>query len=176
MSIDLHCNHCGKHIKAPDQAGGKHGKCPYCKQDVYVPMPTTEIEEVPLAPLDTERDRRERELAEEDRRYQAAISHEDKEPPERPGRGSAPGAETAMPLPRVDDVIDVPGLVVRFVKAMSDSKLEQADRIAAKLEPAGAKAKSEVQRLMVDELPPPGLENVPPALYKGFLKALLDRL
>jgi hypothetical protein len=29
---------------------------------------------------------------------------------------------------------------------------------------------------MVDELPPPGLEEVPPGLYKGFLKALLERL
>ena len=176
MSIDLHCNHCGKHIRAPDEAGGKHGKCPYCKQDVYVPMPAAEVEEVPLAPLDHDRDRRERELAEEDRQYQAAISHEDRVPPEKPGRGSSAGAETAMPLPRPDDVIDVSGLVLRFVLAMTNSKLEQADRIAAKLQPVAAKAKDEVQRLMVDELPPPGLEDVPPALYKGFLKALLERL
>jgi hypothetical protein len=29
---------------------------------------------------------------------------------------------------------------------------------------------------MVDEIPPSGLEDLPPALYKGFLKSLLDRL
>jgi hypothetical protein len=139
-------------------------------------MPASEVDEIPLAPLDEEKDRREQELAEEDRRYRAAISHEDKEPPERPGRGHAPGSETAMPLPRADEVIDVSGLVRRFVLAMANSKLEQADRIAGQLAPVAAKAKDEVQRLMVDELPPPGLEEVPPALYKGFLKALLDRL
>jgi hypothetical protein len=176
VPIDLHCNHCGKHIRAPDEAGGKHGKCPYCKQDVYVPMPAAEIEEIPLAPLDGERQRREQELSDEDRRYQAAISHEDREPPEKPGRGGSAGTETAMPLPRPDDVIDVPGLVVRYVLAMTDSKLDQADRIAAKLEDASDKARDEVQRLMVDELPPAGLGGVPPAVYKGFLKTLLGRL
>lgn len=176
MPIDLHCNHCGKHIRAPDEAGGKHGKCPYCKQDVYVPMAAAEVEEIPLAPLDEDHRRRERELADEDRRYQAAISHEDREPPEKPGRESSAGAETAMPLPRPDDVIDVPGLVVRYVLAMKDSKLDQADRIAAKLKGASAKTRDEVQRLMVDELPPAGLEGVPPAVYKGFLKTLLGHL
>ncbi len=175
MSIDLHCTHCGRHIRAPDSAGGKHGKCPYCKQDVYVPMAEAEVEPIPIAPLDTEGDRRQRELAEEDRQYQAALSHENREPPETPGRGPA-SAETAMPPPRAEDVIDVQGLVVKFVQAMKDSNLDRADRIAAKLQTAARQTRDEVQRLMVDELPPPGLESVPPGLYKGFLKALLGRL
>ena len=67
-------------------------------------------------------------------------------------------------------------LIVRFVLAMQESKLEEADRVAAQLADAGSRAKDEVQRLMVDEIPPAGLEDLPPALYKGFLKSLLDRL
>ena len=39
MSIEIHCDHCGKLIKAPDDAGGQRGKCPYCHQSVYVPAP-----------------------------------------------------------------------------------------------------------------------------------------
>ena len=64
MSIQLHCPRCGKLIKAPDNAGGKHGKCPYCKESVYVPMPADEVEEIGLAPVDEEAERR----AEEERR------------------------------------------------------------------------------------------------------------
>ncbi|MCH7474571.1 MAG: cytochrome C oxidase subunit IV family protein [Gemmatimonadetes bacterium] len=37
MSIELHCPQCEKLIKAPDTAGGRHGKCPYCGRDVYIP-------------------------------------------------------------------------------------------------------------------------------------------
>ena len=43
MSIELHCPQCEKLIRAPDNAGGKYGKCPYCETKVYIPAPPGEV-------------------------------------------------------------------------------------------------------------------------------------
>ena len=56
MSIEVHCPKCGKVIRAPDDAGGKHGRCPSCKESVYVPLPPADEGEIKLAPLDEEED------------------------------------------------------------------------------------------------------------------------
>ena len=52
MSIELHCPQCQKSIKAPDSAGGKHGKCPYCKASVYIPDAHDNIEILSITPID----------------------------------------------------------------------------------------------------------------------------
>jgi hypothetical protein len=52
MSIDLHCPQCTKLIRAPDNAGGRHGKCPYCEAKVYIPTPPAEDDEIKIAPFD----------------------------------------------------------------------------------------------------------------------------
>jgi hypothetical protein len=184
VSIKFHCNHCSKQIKAPDEAGGKHGKCPYCKQEVYVPMPDDQLEEIPIAPLDEQADQLAKELADEDRRLRGAAAREEDGPPGK--RRRAYSSDDSGPLRLAGEKPDLPpsaaaageitGLIVKFVLAMQESKLEEADHVAAQLQGAASRAKDEVQRLMVDEIPPSGLENLPPALYKGFLKSLLDRL
>ena len=52
MSINFHCESCKKKIKAPDEAGGKWGNCPFCKHRCYIPLPKTEDEaELTLEPL-----------------------------------------------------------------------------------------------------------------------------
>ncbi len=58
MSIEFHCEHCSKLIKAPNEAGGQNGKCPHCKAVNYIPMPQDEAEELPLVPLDEADERR----------------------------------------------------------------------------------------------------------------------
>ena len=37
MGITFHCEYCGKKIQAPNEAGGKWGKCPACSHKLYVP-------------------------------------------------------------------------------------------------------------------------------------------
>lgn len=61
MSITFRCEHCDKQIEAPDSAGGKRGKCPYCHQSNYIPRPVSEDELVPLAPIDEDQERRQQE-------------------------------------------------------------------------------------------------------------------
>lgn len=170
MSIELHCPQCSKLIRAPDNAGGRHGKCPYCKREVYIPMAASDEEEIAIAPFDDDADRLAREMEEEARELTGQLRREKEVPPERPDR-SAKGLASPSAAS-----IDVGSLVLQFVKCMRDSQLEQADRVAGQLKADPGRTREEVQRLIVDEMQAPGFEDVPPGLYKGFLKALLDRL
>ena len=45
MAITLHCESCKKKINAPDTAGGKWGKCPFCGHKCYIPSPPDDNEE-----------------------------------------------------------------------------------------------------------------------------------
>jgi hypothetical protein len=174
MSIELHCPHCGKLIRAPDDAGGKHGKCPSCMHSLYIPMRVADDDLIPLAPVDEDAEQRAQRLHEESSSYAALLDHEPS--------GATAAHETRGPAPRPSrpeappgEVIDMPALVAKFVTAMRDSKLDEADRIAARLEKAGVRARDYVESLYLDQMPPT-IKDVPPPLVKGFLKALLDRL
>jgi len=167
MSIELHCPRCGKLIRAPDNAGGKHGKCPYCKESVYVPMPAGEVEEISIAPLDEAEERR---AAEERRRSIEYITAVDQG---ADTRGLADEGDDSVDTP--GEVIDVAATVEMFIVAMRDSKLDEAEEAAAMLKRTGTRGRDYVQGLTVDEMPPE-IENVPPPVVRGFLKTLLARL
>jgi hypothetical protein len=174
MSIELHCPQCGKQIRAPDDAGGRFGKCPYCERKVYIPTPPEAIEEIPLAPIDTEEERREEELRREAMELAAKVAHDKSTLPA--GEGSAHAPTGSVRRPEVPgEVVDIGEEVERFVLAMRDSKLDQAEKAVNALKRTGQRGKDYVQGVMLDEMPP-DYENVPAPLAKGFLKALLGRL
>ena len=173
MPNEFHCPKCGKLIRAPASVGGKRGKCPYCKQSVYIPTPPEDIEAIPLAPVDDASEVRERALEEEARRLAATINQE--EPGKYDTGEPPPSAESAMPLPRDFDV-DIPELVNDYLSAMAASDMGRADTAARQLRKHAAPAKAHVERLIADELPPPVLSNVPAPVYKGFLRSLLELL
>ena len=175
MSVELHCPQCGKLIRAPDHSGGKHGKCPYCQRRVYIPLPSDNLETLELAPIDEAEDQREEALKRESTSYAARVAHDVIGPPpdSDPARTST---VDGVRRPEVaGEVIDIGETVERFIVAMRDSKLDDADQAVAELTQAGTRAKDYIQGLMVDEMPPK-IENVPPPLLKGFLKTLLGRL
>ncbi|MBI4716319.1 MAG: hypothetical protein HY763_00785 [Planctomycetes bacterium] len=180
MPIELHCAKCGKLIRAPESAGGKHGKCPYCMESVYVPMPPEDDGVIPLAPLDEDEERRAAEERREAVRFSAVIDKLTDTPggAEPAGRGKAAAAGGA-PRRGTEDapgqVIDLAEEVERFVLAMRDSKLDAAEAAAGRLRKTGTRGKDYVEGLMLDEMPPT-FANVPPALVQGFLKALVARL
>ncbi len=169
MSIELHCSKCSKLIKAPDNAGGRHGKCPYCDNSVYVPLPESEAEEIALAPVDEEEDREAEELRRESTRFAATIDHA------TDAKKGAGGVAKIRPTETPGKVIEVAAEVERFVLAMHSSKLDQAESAVSMLKKAGTRARDYVQGLMQDEIPPE-FGNVPPPLIQGFLKALSGRL
>ena len=134
-------------------------------------MPDDELEELAVAPLDEKDERRQRALDIEAQEAKARLLRD---------KDRAEGAGAASPDPEngagAAASIDVPALVLQFISAIKDSKLDVAESIVAELKPAAGQARDEVQRLMVDEMIPPGLEGIPAPVYKGFLKSLLDRL
>ncbi len=173
MSIEFHCDHCAKLIRAPDEAAGRRGKCPNCQQSVYIPTPPDRIEEIPLAPLDDEEIRKREQLENESRRIQRELLADRRPPPDRAAPSAAP--ESAMPGQIASDD-DIQDLVVDYLLLMRNSELVQAEDILARLVKAKAAAIRVVDRLAADAVPPTALADVPPRLYLGFLKNLRSQL
>ena len=173
MSIELHCPQCAKLIRAPDDAGGKHGKCPYCECKIYIPTPHDDGETIQLAPIDEQELKREAELRREAIAMESQVAHESAKLP--PETGAPPRAARSQPTETPGEVIDTAAQVQRFLIAMRDSKLDQADQAVALLKRGGERSLDFVQGLLVDEMPPQ-VENVPPPVLTGFLKTLLGRL
>ena len=173
MSIELHCPQCAKLIRAPDDAGGKHGKCPYCECKIYIPTPSDDGETIQLAPIDEQELKREAELRREAIAMESQVAHESAKLP--PESGAPPRAAQSQPTETPGEVIDTVAQVQRFLIAMRDSKLDQADQAVALLKRGGERSLDFVQGLLVDEIPPQ-VENVPPPVLTGFLKTLLGRL
>ncbi len=177
MSIELHCPKCGKQIRAPENAGGKHGKCPYCEGRVYIPMPPAPEDEIGVAPVDDDFERREAELRRELIAFEAKLSLEDKLAPTPAGEKPKGGDSASLrDIPEVaGEVIDCDAEVENFITAMRDSRLDDAEDAVASLRRAGPRARDFVQGALVDEMPPE-VQGVPPPVLKGFLKTLLARL
>ena len=169
MPIELHCVHCNKLVRAPDNAAGRRAKCPYCHGEVYVPTPPEQIEELDLAPEDEDWKKQKARLEAEAEQISEALRHE-KEAPE--GGAVDRGAGGAAPSQREG----VEALVIEFLVAMKDSQLEQAERLVATIKGQAEEAKEFVQRLSVDPMPPAELADVSPGVLKGLVKDLLSRL
>ncbi len=173
-AIEFHCEHCGKHIRAPHDAGGTHGKCPACHQSVYIPLADDELEPMGLAPVDDSEERRVTELIDEERK----LTHELLQERELKRGGAAseaaskPTPRQAAPAPAMTDH-DLEHLAGEYVAMMASGRLAEAEKLAATIRRQGARAKPIVEHLMADELPPVGAENVPRPVILGFLKQLL---
>lgn len=176
MPIEFHCHHCGKGIKAPDNAGGKQGKCPSCGGPVYVPSPPEAIEDIPLAPLDEseekERQRRDREA----RAVQESILHERNAPAEGASTQRAGGGAPARRPTRAVSAADLREAVIQCVRALADSNLQKSEACMEMLKGSPTATKEIVQGMSVDAMPPGELSDVPPKLYQGFLRSILSQL
>ena len=168
MSVEFHCSKCSKLIRAPREAAGSRGKCPYCKQSVYIPTPAEELEAIPLAPVDEGPVKGQEESDREAEDLLARLEQD-----ETPVGEAEVGGPAGVFVQPSEDVAD---LVVEAVRALQASDLDRVDGLVAQLRQKRAKARSHVQALMMDEVPPPELESCPPALYSGFLRTLLSRL
>ena len=188
MPIELHCQHCNKLVRAPDNAAGKRAKCPYCQQEVYVPTPPEKIDELELAPLDEGWKDEKRRLEEEAKQVSEALRQE-KGVPENggPARGAAgageipvagegAGAGGAAGLGPDPSGSGVERMVIAYLVAMKNSRLEEAEALGKKLAARAAEAKSYAQQLSMDPMPPPELADLAPGLLKGLLKKLLAQL
>lgn len=170
MSLEFHCDHCSHLIRAPREAAGRRGKCPFCQQSVYIPTPPAEIEEIPLAPLDESEAQQQARLEQEWRRTNREILADRRPPSDRAVPTGA--TESAMPdhLDSAED--DIEDKVVDYLLLMRNSELVQAESVLAELVRRKAAALKVIDRLAADAMPPEALIDVPPRVYLGFLKNL----
>lgn len=172
--IQLQCESCGKSVRAPSEAAGKQAKCPSCGHTIYIPSPQEEVEELPLAPEDTDFFQREAALLEERRRLDRILSREDRTPPER-SAPSRPAAAQNEPV-GLSAGADAEMLVIDYLCAMRDSDFDRAQESLAGLRRHRTEARQVIDRLAADQIPPPQMTRVPPAVYQGFLKNLRIQL
>jgi len=167
MPIKLHCDHCGKEIKAPDTAGGKWGKCPACHNKLYVPRPAADDEELKIAPLDESEVQKQQQLMAETFRLTRDILQE-QNTPEPP---AAPGG----PAPEISEQ-QLTEYIVRYLRQMVDGRLDEAQRTAERIVPHRRKATVILDQFAKSDAPDPELEDIPKQVLSGFIRNLRTRI
>jgi len=167
MPIKLHCDHCGKEIKAPDDAGGKWGKCPACHNKVYVPLPATDDDELKVAPLDEGEVQKQRQLMAETFRLTQDILEEQiaAEAAAAPGTPAAEISEQQLTE-----------YIVRYLRQMVDGRLDEAKRTADRIVPHRRKAVVILEQFAKSDAPDPELEDIPKQVLSGFIRNLRTRI
>lgn len=181
MAIEFHCNHCGRLVRAPDEAGGKKGKCPTCQNILWVPMPDNAVEEFDLAPVDEQEERKKRQMEEQARATERQLLKEKQAAAEgaTPSRSEADRPSPPPPPPvmgAAETAEDMEFLVVEWVRSMADGDLGDADRSMMQLQKNKAASKQAAQKIALIEPPPPGLQDVPRPVLNRYFKMLRDQL
>ncbi len=164
MSISLNCECCGKKITAPDNAGGKWGKCPYCNHKCYIPtVRSPDEEELKLAPVDEEEEKKYKKIMLETRGLKDELLHQTQGPPE-------PAEDV-----KSDDK-QLTGLIVKYLRQMADGQLEDAQKTADEIIPFKGQTKAILEKILLAEKPEPELANVPKKVLVGFIRNILTRI
>ena len=172
MSITFKCEHCGRKIEAPDAAGGKWGKCPGCKNKVYVPSKAAEDDgELRLAPLDADDEKKKRELLAETIRLRQEILKET----EAPEEGVQPKREQNEQKPGVLSDAELEIGIISYLRQMADGELEEAERTAKSLIPSGNRTVKILERIALSEIPEPEIADIPQNVLAGLIKGLRGR-
>ena len=171
MAIELHCEHCGNKISAGDESAGQHIKCAACHQSVYVPTPSDRIETLDLEPVDQDAERKRQRSLAETREFQRRVLHEKDLPAGKATAWEQRPASSQIRPPK----LDMDNLLVDYAVAMAAGDLAGADRMAADIRTDMPAAEDVMQRLTLDEIPPPKLAHIPRPVLVGFFKQLRSR-
>lgn len=166
MAILFHCQFCGKEIKAPDEAGGKWGKCPSCHNKLYVPSQVSG-DDLKVAPLDTDLMESEKKLMAETYKLTQDIMQEREV---REGPPELSGAIYEMSGRELKDNI------ILYLRQMASDELDEAEATAALISPFAAQALKIIDRIALSEMPEPELADIPPQMLSGSIRTLRSRL
>ena len=172
MGISFHCEHCGRKIEAPDTAGGKWGKCPACHNKVYVPANNPPDDELRLAPIDTEEERRRKKMAAEVDRLREKILDE-KDVPEE---GVVLKDRPAAPEPGDLSDAELTTFIISYLRQMADGELDLAEQTAKAILPNGQNAIRPLERIALSEIPEPEIADIPQQVLSGLIKSLRNRI
>ena len=165
MTITFKCEHCHKEVTAPDTVAGKRGKCPYCKQTMYIPAPVSEDDVLDLAPIDEAEERRRQEEIRALREQDEALIAET-------------GGNVPVPLEHRDDLTseDLHHFVVNYCLQMAKGRLDRARLHAAKLGEFGSVGHEAVRDFQNQKVAEPALGEIPQPVLTGFLKQLVEEM
>jgi len=168
MAISFHCKYCGKKIEAADAAGGKWGKCPSCHNKVYIPdMNNAEGEELKLAPIDDDEERRKKQLMAETFRLEQDIllEREDADIP----RKKKPASFSISDKELTKNII-------YCLRQMANGELEEAHQTAIMIESHGSKALEILDRIALSDIPEPELSDIPQQVLSGLIRNLRNKI
>jgi hypothetical protein len=170
MSITFHCEHCGKKIEAPDNAGGKWGKCPGCHNKVYVPSPPSDVDELRLAPVDENEEEKKRQLMAETYNLSRKILQERENPQSNGGAASA-----SSPASNMSDK-QLTKNIIMYLRLMADGDLQQARNISNLVTPYGKRAIAVLDKIAISQMPEPELADIPPQVLSGLIRTLRNAI
>jgi predicted RNA-binding Zn-ribbon protein involved in translation (DUF1610 family) len=113
MPIPFSCIHCGKKLKAPDDAAGKKVRCPACLTVMAVPRQVYDAEEIDEPP-----------------EVQAVYSFQEKTPPKTklPDEEEEEKKPDRRPCPMCGEMILRQAVKCRYCGEVFDPKLRRLDR------------------------------------------------
>jgi hypothetical protein len=168
MSINLHCESCKKKIKAPDEAGGKWGNCPYCNHRCYIPLPKSDDEpELKLIPLDQNDETQIEELMRETKNLtheilsQSTLPETEKEP-----HGSTHTA-------RQKEVIKQ---CILYLRKMADGELAASENTFLKLKKNKKTSIRILSSMARAERPEPELADLSDGVLQGLIRNVCTKL
>lgn len=166
MPISFRCTHCGKQVEAPDAAAGKRGKCPFCKETNYIPLPADQRDVIPLEDIDEDEERRRQE--EIRRLRQAEKEFLADNTPEAP----------AVPLEHKENLsaADLYHFAINYCLDMSAGKLDRAALHVEKLRKFGPLALDAVVEIASGRYTEPAIKHIPAPVLKGYCKKLREQL
>ncbi|RPI62962.1 MAG: hypothetical protein EHM48_03230 [Planctomycetaceae bacterium] len=164
MGITFTCEHCRREIQAPESAAGKRGKCPFCTQTTYIPLPVSEDDILDLAPIDEEEERRREEQI---RQLHAAEKEL-----------LADKSDPAEPITERKNVTseELYHFVVNYCLDMANGRLERAETIVARLKKFGYAGHQAIEDFLMGKAIEPALDIIPKKVLEGFLTQLADRM
>jgi DNA-directed RNA polymerase subunit RPC12/RpoP len=165
MPISFHCENCKKIVNAPDDAGGKWGKCPHCQHRCYIPSQKNEDEEeLKLKPLDENEETQYDSMMDETRDITKDILH------------LKPEKEDKDTEPEPTNEKQIIALLIKYIRLMAKGDLDRCEQITEQLAKNPEKTKDILSRMLRSGSPEPELADIPQPLVQGFIKKLKNQI
>lgn len=175
MSIQIHCDYCGKKVEAPDNAGGKWGKCPSCHNKLYIPDLSSD-EEIKLVPIDESEEQRKKQLMEETFQLEQKILLERETPDETtPTKNSQPTTESTQPATTIGEK-ELTKNIILYFRYAADDQTGDADQLINLIAPHNKQALQLIDRIALSEIPEPELADIPPQVLAGLIRTLRNKI
>ena len=170
MSISFHCESCKKKIKAPDNAGGKWGSCPFCTHRCYIPLPKApDEEELTLAPIDPADETQMDALMQETKMLTQSLLSMEMDLPEEKESDARGNNRTAQEK-------EVIKICILYLRQMADTELKDAERTFSQLKKEKKAAIRILSSMARAERPEPELADVPDAILQRLIRDACTRL